>query len=205
MNQTTTLTMQQFLTLCLIDFRESLGPIGLHRLINSWETDACETLLIDLHKRGFIERAEGQTGYRLTETTRWHIRAAHTIDVPIPLPESTTQPRVTAECHDDDWVYEAKDFDCTPWFEQASDEELLTLIECGFGGDYGADKVAEFFDGKIDAITEMFAHKRHGFECYVDETQALLWITAHKPQLLDGGEQTVFPRVVSDQLIEVTP
>jgi hypothetical protein len=199
MNHTTTLTMQQFLTLCLIDFRESLGPIGLHRLINSWETDACETLLIDLHKQGFIERYNnGAAGYRLTETTKQHIRAAHTMDVPAPLPESTTQPRVTAECHDDDWVYEAKDFDCTPWFEQASDEELLALIECGFGGDYGADKVAEFFDGKIDAITDMFAHKRGGFECHVDETTAWQWLIANKPHVIEEIDDSKKPGGAKD-------
>ena len=53
-----------------------------------------------------------------------------------------------------------------PWFEQAPDEAILDLAKCGWGGDYPADAVAEFFEGKVPDITAMFKYKQHGFECY---------------------------------------
>lgn len=93
-------------------------------------------------------------------------------------------PRATAETHDDNREFEVPEFDCTLWFAQASDAELLALILCGFGGDYGADAVAEFYDGLEPRVTRMFERKRSGFECHVDRQQAMAWLRAHRPLLL---------------------
>src|SRR5579862_6158644 len=54
------------------------------------------------------------------------------------------EPKVAASCYSDDHVVEVKNFDATPWFAQASDEDLLALHDEGYGGDYTADSVAEF-------------------------------------------------------------
>jgi hypothetical protein len=83
------------------------------------------------------------------------------------------------------------DFDAVRWFEQASDDEILALAECGWGGDYPADNVASFFEGAHGEITEMFQHIGHmqktrnavGFECHVDEDEAMAWLDANKPEL----------------------
>ncbi len=100
---------------------------------------------------------------------------------------SNTQPHVTAEVHDDEHVYEIPSFDCTPWFEQADDQDILDLAACGWGGDYPADHVALFFEYDEDypEIMEMFRYKRAGFECYVDSTSALTWLGVHRPHLVE--------------------
>jgi len=49
---------------------------------------------------------------------------------------------IRAEVHSDDYVRQVK-FDATKWFESASDQEIINLINCDFGGDYPADSVAE--------------------------------------------------------------
>jgi len=108
-------------------------------------------------------------------------------------PEGATPPgpAVTAETHDDEHYYEVPSFDCTAWFAQASDDAIRGLVACDFGGDYAADAVAEFYDGKHPEVTAMFAHKRRGFECHVDEAQAIAWIRANRPHLaalVDGRD-----------------
>lgn len=99
--------------------------------------------------------------------------------------------RVRAEVYSDDLLY-VTGFDCDAWFEQASDEEILALARIGWRGDYEADVVAEFFEGKIDLITEMFAYCRRtqgrdnpvGFEVQVFSEQAKRWLRWHRPGVL---------------------
>lgn len=108
------------------------------------------------------------------------------VNRPAELAESATVPKVHASTHDDDYKFEIKKFHCTAWFEQASDEEIKALIDCDFGGDYGADAVAEFYDGIIPEITEMFRFKDKGFECHVNAEEAWAWIKVHRPHLTEG-------------------
>jgi len=56
---------------------------------------------------------------------------------------SATPPVIKATVHDDEWRYDVK-FDALPWFQQASDEDILNLAKVDWGGDYEADGVAEF-------------------------------------------------------------
>lgn len=104
---------------------------------------------------------------------------------------------IHAETHPDDHAMEVE-FDATPWFEQASPEEIVDLAECGWGGDLPADQVAEFFEESDEDVSAMFSyvHLRHktsrdgfGFECYVDSGDALEWIKANRPELYDALEK----------------
>lgn len=95
---------------------------------------------------------------------------------------------IPAECHSDDRAVEIQ-FDALKWFEQASDEEIADLVLCGFGGDYPADIVADYFDCSttrplffyLEEIVDRL--KSCGFECYVNEEAARKWIGEHRPNL----------------------
>ena len=97
---------------------------------------------------------------------------------------------ISARTYSDDRVYRI-DFDATPWFEQASPAERRALRDCGWGGDYPADRVAEWFDaaGTVPEIYDMFRYIENqmgkpgetGFECRVDEDEAVAWLEQHRP------------------------
>lgn len=91
--------------------------------------------------------------------------------------------RVSAEVHDDERRLEV-DFDATEWFEQASDLELVKLQAIDWSGDYQADAVAEYFDGKNDDISRFFKRKQElGFECSVDADEAMEWLRINRVAL----------------------
>lgn len=90
---------------------------------------------------------------------------------------------VSAETHDDDHRFEVA-FDAALWFEQASDQAIVDLAKCGWGCDYAADDVAEFFRDSNPRVANMFDCKNSGFECNVEEDEAYAWIKANKPALL---------------------
>ena len=97
---------------------------------------------------------------------------------------------IKAECHSDDRCVEV-DFDATPWFDQASDEQILDLIKCEWGYDYPADDIAIFMADKNPEVKSMFDYinirgkiETIGFECSVDEAMATLWLKLHRPGLL---------------------
>jgi hypothetical protein len=104
---------------------------------------------------------------------------------------STPKYTIPAEVHTDCRTAEAK-FDAERWFEQASDEDILQLNDCGWGGDLPADEVAEYFsDGKLDPnVVEVF-NVLHilrrkddiGFECHVEEEEAIAWLKKNRPWL----------------------
>ena len=98
-------------------------------------------------------------------------------------------PRVSAEAHSDDHACEVT-FDATPYFEQASDEDLFKLAVCGWGGDYPADTVAIFMADQPGQtqLTDLFKYleiarraKDIGFECHVDAEEAMVWMEANRP------------------------
>ena len=105
-------------------------------------------------------------------------------------------PRVTASCHSDDFVVQVNEFDASPWFAQASDEELRALRNEGYGGNYTADSVAEFMATYDSRVQAMFDHNNalpdsielRGFECHVNEDEALAWLIQHRPHLLAEEE-----------------
>lgn len=96
---------------------------------------------------------------------------------------------IKAECHSDDRCVEVT-FDATPWFEKATNDEIIELAGCGWGGDYPADEVAEHMACHVDSIADMFIYIRNrnkietiGFECHVDEEDAMNWLAIHRPEL----------------------
>ena len=103
---------------------------------------------------------------------------------------------IKAEAHSDDHAFEVE-FDAAPWFEQAGNKEVYALARCGWGGDYPADAVADFMRDRVAELTDMFkyleavAFKRDnpGFECHVDETQAMEWLKFHRPDLFCNIKQ----------------
>ena len=69
---------------------------------------------------------------------------------------------INAEVHSDDRAVDA-DFDATLWFEQASDDEIMELEYSGWGGDYPADAVAQFFEDANSEVADVFKHVGHRF------------------------------------------
>jgi len=107
---------------------------------------------------------------------------------------------IKAETHTDDFAIKVA-FDATAWFEQASDADILGLSAIEWGGDYAADDVARFFEDKNADVGRMFTYLSAkplqisgdtcGFECHVDERDAMKWLAENKPELAskigDGG------------------
>ena len=99
---------------------------------------------------------------------------------------------IKAEAHSDDYVIEV-DFDATPWFAQASDEEIAALAAIDWGGDYESDEVADYCSD-VPGLVRLFDYLDNirddpmkkdccGFECHVDEESALNWLQQYRPLL----------------------
>jgi hypothetical protein len=110
---------------------------------------------------------------------------------------------ITATATTDDLAIHV-DFDATPYFEQASEEELLALADCGWGGDYPADDVAHFMEGSGDKqLDRLFTYLEikndfrsddddpTGFEVQIARGEALDWLTNFKPEVLAKINQRV--------------
>jgi hypothetical protein len=104
--------------------------------------------------------------------------------------------KIPAEAHSDDYVVEVH-FDALPWFEQATDEEIQSLCEIEFGGNYAADAVAESFICILEDMSRLFDYldiirdlpsKKDccGFECHIDREAAMRWIKENRPKLYQG-------------------
>ena len=99
--------------------------------------------------------------------------------------ETDEMPIIKAETHDDNHDYEVT-FDALPWFEQATDEEILALAAIEWGGDQEADQVAIFMEDLDENVATMFNHKKNcGFECNVDEESAMAWLKEYRPHLYE--------------------
>lgn len=86
------------------------------------------------------------------------------------------------------------EFDASPWFLQASDEEIIGLADIDWSGDYAADAVAQYIrDQRLDAdVSEFFGYHEAanealsmfedpiGFEVRVDREDALKYLRAFK-------------------------
>jgi hypothetical protein len=108
-------------------------------------------------------------------------------------------PVIRAEVHADDFVIEVQ-FDAHAWFANADDEAILALDRCGWGGDYPADAVAEWYQGKLPEVDRLFDHLARirddrfkkdccGFECHVDADDALMWLRMRRPKLAQQIEK----------------
>jgi len=97
---------------------------------------------------------------------------------------------IPAEIHSDDRQAETQ-FDALPWFEQATDEQILALAKCDWGGDYPADDVASFVtDPEVGKVFDYLSREPHmgsakvGFECHVNDEAALSWIKQNRSHLV---------------------
>ena len=92
---------------------------------------------------------------------------------------------------DDDFV--VVKFDASLWFEQASDDEIWELARTEWSYDYTADRVAQFMADHNGELLRMFAHielvnkdqncNKTGFECYIDQGEAMAWLNENRPAL----------------------
>lgn len=100
---------------------------------------------------------------------------------------------IRAEAHSDDRVFEVS-LNAVPWFQQASEQEVLNLARCGWGGGEASDLVVESFIGKDVQVDEMFGYlhlirdsrekkDQCGFECTVNKEDALSWLARNRPTL----------------------
>jgi hypothetical protein len=100
---------------------------------------------------------------------------------------------IRAEVHTDDHKVYAS-FDATPFFEQATLDQVVALKAIDWGGDYQADAVALFMLGKDPEVGLLFRYLELvppgsdgyplGFECRVDEEDVLRWVRANRPDWL---------------------
>ncbi len=107
--------------------------------------------------------------------------------------ENEFAPEVKAEVHSDDHAVTVS-FNAAPWFEQATDAEILALAECDWANDYPADAVAQFMadlDHRVHRLFEYldfaprmpFSNDVVGYCCSVDPETAAAWIAIHRPSL----------------------
>lgn len=95
---------------------------------------------------------------------------------------------ISARVKTDDDAEEAQ-FDASPYFydalQQGTLERVVTnLSKTGFGGDYPADAVAEFFrDDETKNVFEHIEAYSEGFECYLDVDDGCLyhWLSRYAP------------------------
>jgi hypothetical protein len=89
---------------------------------------------------------------------------------------------IKAECHSDD-MKAAYRFDAVPYFRQATDQAIIDLASCNWGGDYPADDVAyHMLAIGHQNVTKMFTYleiirnskQNAGFECHVDAQSAIV-------------------------------
>lgn len=99
---------------------------------------------------------------------------------------------VGAEVKSDDGTKHVA-FDATPWFVQASDDDLLKLAASNWGGDYAADSVAEHLESEAgyDEVSDALEYCRKitqaggtcGFEVHVDAAKAREWVKTYRPDV----------------------
>lgn len=81
------------------------------------------------------------------------------------------------------------DFDAAPYFVTATLDDLTKLAKCEWGGDYPADEVVAYFRNTNPEIGQLFDYaEKHdeGFECYIDRDEAISWLQANRPDVVDA-------------------
>ena len=84
-------------------------------------------------------------------------------------------------------------FDAAEWLRSAPLGDLRALVQCEFGGDYGADEVALALEHRTASLTAGFAYlvavpyqqngDRNGFEVHVDGAAAMAFLEAERPEI----------------------
>jgi hypothetical protein len=157
---------------------------------------------------GEAEEGEDARWYRLSPNGWFEVRQGDMFGDELwlePVPESwigkpvgdrpVWRKGITARAHSDDYVFEVE-FDAEPWFRRADDQDVLLLAAEGWGGNYKSDEVAldardetgheglvRLFD-YLELIRDLPSKKDAcGFECHVDEDEALCWLREFRPDL----------------------
>jgi hypothetical protein len=98
---------------------------------------------------------------------------------------------IETEIHDDERRTQST-FDSTPWFEQASDDEIVALAKIGWGGDTEADQVGLFFEddeiGTPCTVPSVFRTSMVldvGYEVSINEEHARAWVQTNRPHLME--------------------
>lgn len=96
---------------------------------------------------------------------------------------------INARCYSDDRCVEAT-FDALPWFEDATDTEILELANIGWGGNVAADNVAHYMADQNEWVCRMFDYialrakmEVIGFECHIDARDAMNWLRSNRSEL----------------------
>ena len=110
---------------------------------------------------------------------------------PETLRDFTSGADIKATCSSDDRAINI-DFDATAWFEQASEDEIMALADCDWGGHYPADKVAYHYrqaatKDLFDYVETLSAYQNGndqiGFECHVDQDDVMVWLQLNRVSL----------------------
>lgn len=103
---------------------------------------------------------------------------------------NTVLPVSTTVCSDDNKV--CAQFDSSKWFEQATDDEIMTL---GCGAEWGAsdtaDDIAHYYVNTNPEVANVFhylgqradARKLCSYECHIDPVSAMAWLKVNRPHL----------------------
>lgn len=194
------------------DFDTTPGPL------RSFEVEATRigygtrSFIVEAHSSGEAARkAEEQAGNEefSEHTSEYEVigvldHSAPTTSIRASDRYEAGSPTITAQCHSDDYAvavgYDEETYapeyrtgvDVTAYFEQVSDDDILALASCGFGGDYPADAVAQWAaerDPRVQALFDYIATRSdQGFECYVDAQSVMAWVRARRPHLLERIE-----------------
>lgn len=106
---------------------------------------------------------------------------------------SSAPPVIAANVYSDDHFVDIS-FDAVSWFQQADNKAIIDLADARWGGGYPAAAVAAFYEGskefKNDDICTMFRYLSNkkgqiGFECHIDEGDALRWLEEHRPRVYE--------------------
>jgi hypothetical protein len=103
---------------------------------------------------------------------------------------------VKATVHSDDREATAT-FDAAPWFEQATEDDILNLAREEYKYEATSDRVAEFMAARLGEVKEVMDYvgerntrlkadgkEEEGFGCAVTEDDVLEWVEANRPYLL---------------------
>lgn len=161
--------------------RDDLGPWLVGLLNEREKSREIIRRVLESSDKGHLRGLYGPLHWAMTQ-----ILAAEEIGRP-----GLASPVVRAEAHSDDRLLEVS-FIANEWMVDASDEALLKLAAAGWTGCEEADSVAlaaeSAGNGGIGALLDYVRGTKDrinpiGFECSVDESDAMAWLCQHRPEM----------------------
>jgi hypothetical protein len=160
--------------------RDDLGP-WLVRLLN--EREKSREIIrrtLESSDKGHLRGLYGPLHWAMSQ-----ILAAEDIARP-----ELASPAVRAQAHSDDRLFEVS-FIANEWMADASDEVMLELAAAGWTGCEEADSIALSAEGagngNVGALLDYVRRTKDrinpiGFECSVVESDAMAWLSRHRPE-----------------------